>query len=285
MEDTRIAFDMTMLCTSCGHPLDDDAYRCSDCGALAPLPPIDDARYPRTVFDQPPAASTGPAVDDPSRYDTEALPWAIPIRERPAAVTARRDPLRLAMYAALVVALLAGVVVVGAQLLSAGGGADAASTGGDPQPAAASSTSSTVAATSTTDPVTSTTTESTTTSTEPTTTTTAPASPTTITTGQPSPGSARQLSSSFQGGWIAQLTSVPTSAGTDAVEAAWHKATTYAADAVVARSDAWTSLQPGYWVVVDTGPFGSADDVRAFCASIDHADQSDCLARQLSGRR
>ncbi len=121
--------------------------------------------------------------------------------------------------------------------------------------------------------------------TESTTTTTAPTTTTTATTSPPSAGSARQLSSSFRGGWIAQLTSVPTSAGTDAVDSAWSKATTYAADAVVTRSDDWSSLEPGYWVVLDTGPFGSADDVRAFCASIGHADQSDCLARQLSGRR
>ena len=281
MEDTRIAFDMTMPCTSCGHPLDDDAYRCPECGALAPLPPIDDERYPRTVFDQPPSATPASGAD-PEPDDTEAVPWAIPIRERPAPASAARDPLRPAMYVALAVALLAGIVVVGAQLLS-GGGDDTAGTAGEvPSNSTDPSTSSTVADSSTSTASPTTTTPSTTTSTS---STTAPTSSTTVTTSAPTPGSARQLSASFPGGWIAQLTSVPTAAGSDAIDAAWRKATTYAADAVVTRSDDWSSLEPGYWVVLDTGPFGSADDVRAFCASIGHADGSDCLARQLSGRR
>ena len=187
------------------------------------------------------------------------------------------------MYVVLAVALLAGVVVVGAQFLSDGGGADAAGTGGDaPATTADRSSSSTGAPSSTTASTTPSTTTSSSTTTSATTTT--EASTTTATTSPPAPVAARQISSSFQGGWIAQLTSVPTSAGADAVDSAWSTATAYAADAVVTRSDDWTSLEPGYWVVVDTGPFGSADDVRAFCASIGHADQSDCLARQLSGR-
>jgi hypothetical protein len=132
--------------------------------------------------------------------------------------------------------------------------------------------------------VTSTTLAEATTTTESTTTT---ASTTTTTTAAPatSGGSAPQLSSSFREGWVAQLVSVPTSAGTARVEDAWRAARSYADGAVVARSDEWPSMQPGFWVVVDPGPFTSADDVRAFCASVGHADRGDCLPRQLDGRR
>ncbi len=281
---------MTMPCTSCGRPLDDDAYRCPECGTLAPLPPVDDARYPRTVFDQAaPTAATGTSEQGD---DTAAIPWAIPIRESRATGGDRRDPMRAAMIAVLVVAVVAGTIVVAGSLLSGGSGADAT-------PSAADATTSSTATTVTdaggdrSSPPTTTTAPPTTTSstTAPSTTTsTAPPAPTTVpTTVAPATGAgagdATVLPASFGGGWIAQLTSVPASAGADMVEQEWRRSRADAPDAVVTQSDDWTSMSPGYWVVLDAGPFASADAVRSFCASIGHADSSDCLARQLTGRR
>lgn len=255
---------MTIPCANCGEPLADDAYRCPACDALAPLP-------------------------DDGLDRTEALPWAIPIRDGPSDSTMRSapsDPLRPVMLGVLLVAILAGVVVLASGVI----GGD----GGDDDPAATEVAGETADARVETDPTTSTTADDATTTTSSTTSssttstttsTTTTTAPTTSTTAAPSPGSVSQLSSSFRGGWVAQLTSVPTSAGSEAVENAWSKARSYASGAVVTRSDDWSSLERGYWVVVDAGPFESADEVRAFCASVAHGEEADCLPRELSGRR
>lgn len=260
---------MTIPCANCGEPLADDAYRCPSCDALAPLP------------------------DDHGLDRTEALPWAIPIRDGPLpddrVRAAARDPLGPTMFGVLIVAVLAGAVVLAAQVLGGDddGGDDPATTEVAGEVADASvetdSTTSTTADAATTTTSTSSTSTSTTSTT--TTSTTSTTAPTTSTTAAPSPGSVPQLSSSFRGGWVAQLTSVPTSAGSEAVENAWSKARSYASGAVVTHSNDWRSLEPGYWVVVDAGPFESADDVRAFCASVAHGEEADCLPRELSGRR
>lgn len=84
---------------------------------------------------------------------------------------------------------------------------------------------------------------------------------------------------------MAQLTSVPASAGADAVEAAWSKARSYATGAVVTGSGDWDSMEPGYWVVVAPGPFASVEEARSYCAAIDHPAAADCLPRELTDRR
>lgn len=259
---------MTMPCANCGEPLPDDAYRCPNCEALAPLPAVDD-------------------LDD-----TEAVPWAIPMRERQPG-SDRQDPLRLAMYVVLAVAVLAGLVVLAAQFM-VGGDDDTASRDSDRGVAGAtpaadedadSSTSTTEGdeASTTTSSTTTTTSTSTSTSTTTSSTTSTTAVPTT--TAAPNPGSVPQLPSSFRGGWVAQLTSVPTSAGPDAVENAWSKARAYASGAVVTMSDEWVSLQPGYWVIIDEGPFASPAEVQDFCASVGHTEGGSCLPRELTSRR
>jgi cell division septation protein DedD len=259
---------MTIPCANCGVPLADDAYRCPSCDALAPLPDDD-------VFDS-----------------TEALPWAIPIRDSPIQDDRERaelgDAFRPVTLGVLIVAMLAGVVVLASGVLGGGDDGDddpsvtevaGQTADADVESDSITSTTADDAATTTTSTTSSSTTSTTTTSTTSTTT------PTTTTTAAPSPGSVTQLSSSFEGGWVAQLTSVPTSAGSDAVENAWSKARSYASGAVVTRSDDWSSMEPGYWVVVDAGPFESADEARAFCASVEHGEEADCLPRELRGRR
>ncbi len=280
---------MTIPCANCGTSIADDEYRCPTCDALAPVP-----------------------EPDGSDGESAALPWAIPIREGGRPPVRSRDPLRPAAYGVLALALLAGLVAIGAQVL---GGGDAGTESGrdsevagdvvelDPgvdTPADAPTSEDSVTAsdgdgptasapttTSSTPPAAATPTTTSTTSPTLTPTTAAPRSTTTppAVTASTRPGSAPMLSSSFSGGWIAQLTSVPASAGPDAIEAAWSQARSDAPGAVVARSDDWSSLQPGYWVVVSSGPFADVDDVRTYCASIPPGARTECLARQLTGRR
>ena len=265
--------NMMTLCPSCGTPTPADAHRCPECGGLAPLP-----------FDDEPVWS-----DEP--------PWAIPIRDAaPTRDTSRvgrpSDPLRPVLYAVLALAAFIGVVAVGAQAFGGGDGS------GPPEPEVAgdtvvaadrsassiapSTTAAAAATTTTTSPPATTTTEASTTTTRaPTTTRLSPSTTSVVA----SSVSAPRLSSSFSGGWIAQLTSVPATAGGARVDDAWRVASAYSSGAVVTRSDEWVSLQPGYWVVVDPGPFGSAADVRSHCEAIGHADRDDCLPRELTGRR
>lgn len=273
---------MTTPCTSCGAPVAPGELRCPECDALAPVPDVADVDGDQTRADVP--------------------PWSIPIREpeatgpraerrHPVGAGRRPDLGRMAGLVLLAVAVLALTVVIGAELLTDDGGGepraadvgtsdesaglDARSVRAEGESAADEATTSTTASTTTTS--TTATTTSTTQAPPPPTTTTRPAVPA-------GTGSVPALSSSFRGGWVAQLTSVPYSAGTARLEAAWEVARGYAADAVAARSDDWTSLRDGYWVLVDPGPFSSADEVRAFCSAAGHADRDDCLPRELDGR-
>lgn len=271
---------MNMPCTNCGETLPVDAHRCPTCDALAPLP------GDPTHLDETHVEEGQPA-------ETQAVPWAIPIREG-SVRTPGQDRLRPVVYGVLAVALVFGVLALGSSVLGgddteaasdlgpevAGETADAdADVDADDTTTTSTSTSTTAAADETT------TTSSTSTSTTAPSSTVAPTTTTSPTAAGRAPGSAPQLSSSFRGGWVAQLTSVPTSAGPDAAERAWSEARAYASGAVVANSDDWSSLQPGFWVVVDDGPFDSADEVQAFCASLEHASGSDCMPRELTGRR
>ena len=271
---------MTTPCTRCGAPVAPGELRCPECDALAPVPDEIDAAEDRT----------------------DVAPWSIPIREPGAAGAApperrrsggagRPDLSRTVALVLVGVAVLALVAVIGAELLTDGDGGEtrAADVASPDESAGLDAGSVRVDGDATADETTTSTTASTTTtSTTAPTTTTTQAPPATTTTTRPtvptSTGSVPALPASFRGGWVAQLTSVPYSAGTARLEAAWEAARAYATDAVAARSDDWTSLRDGYWVLVDPGPFSSADDVRSFCAAAGHADRDDCLPRELDGR-
>lgn len=281
---------MTVLCAHCGETLTDDEHRCPACDALAPPPAVDDTLYSRSVFDEPaPVDATRVEAVVPDPRDDDAAPWAIPIREGRAAAAPRRDPLRPVLVGVIAIAVLAGLVVLGAQVLGGDGDAEAAAVPESESEVAgddivADETTTTTFAVPAPTPTSVPSTSSSTTTPTTTTSTTAPAPTTSTTVAATSSGSAPRLSSSFSGGWVAQLASVPGSTTSDQVDTAWSQSHRDAAGAVVARSDGWSPLSPGFWIVLDPGPFRSADDVRAFCDRIGRADRSDCLPRELSSR-
>jgi len=214
---------------------------------------------------------------------TDRAPWEIEIRDpgsEPSPAPVRRrgggPGRRLLALLVLGVACFAATVALLGWLL--GGGDDAAEDASSPTtspitfaPREQSSTTD-APTTTTTPPTTTTTSTSTTTTTAPTTTTAAPAAGT---------GSVPTLSrSSFGGGWVALLTSVPYSAGTARLEAAYAEVRGAAPGAVAARGEDWASLGDGFWVLVETGPFGSESEARAWCAGL-RGGRTDCAPRQL----
>lgn len=240
--------------------------------------------------------SDADGVEDSPAQDPP--PWSIPIREPAVPVRTRRSQHRLGS-AILVLAVVAATALLGAELLDGGGGATTSGERGEPtadgdgaagidgealRTDAASATSTTSAPATTTTEAAPATEAAPVTRTAPATTAAPATTVAPTTTEAPAPsgtGSVPALSTSFRG-WVAQLTSVPYSAGTDHLESSWQMARSAAPGAVAARSDDWSALQDGYWVLLDPGPFASADEVRAFCASAG-LDGDECLARELRG--
>lgn len=260
---------MSTPCTTCGEPLADDDVRCPTCGALAP-PPIDEPR----------------GADPP--------PWSIPIRE-PAVVAPegrRTSPARAIALVALAVAAFLLTVVLGSRLLgddgrgttSGGAASDEVAldqTGGLDAGSVAADTTATTS--TTTAPTTSSSVPHSTTTADPATTAASAAAPSTTVAPAPSgTGDVPALSTSFRG-WIAQLTSVPYAAGADGLAEEWERVRASVPGAVAARSDDWAGLRDGFWVLVDPGPFSSAEQVEAFCASAGFDGGGACLARELRG--
>jgi len=263
---------MSTPCTTCGKPLDVTARRCPTCGELAS------------------------PHDEETRTLDDALPWSIPIREPG---TGRRDDgpsvaARAGALAVLALVVTAATLLLVSRLFDDGG--SGATAGDTDQPerteraaAQTDATTRTTAAPTTTE---TTVADTTTTSTAPTTSTTlAPTTtvPTPTTLGvraartEPNgTGSVPALSTSFRG-WIAQLRSVPYDAGTDALAQEWERTRAAAPGAVAARSNDWSAFGDGFWVLLDPGPFGSADEVRSFCASAGLGGEGSCLARELRG--
>lgn len=266
---------MSTPCANCGTPITDGIERCPRCDALPPLP--DDATRPERAADP-----TGPP------------PWAVPIRDAEIRTSTRRGSTDAPARRRTVALVGLGAVVFVATLVLG----SAALRDDDRRPPVTEEASTTPAGPTTTGPrqttqptapTTTTTPQGTSTDTDAevtdTTTTTTTVTTTTSTTAATATGTGDvpSLSSSFERGWIAQLSSVPHRAGTDALEAAWRE---LGADAniVAARTDDWAGFQAGYWVLVHTGPFTSADEVRAHCDAVGRVERDECLARELVRR-
>lgn len=230
-------------------------------------------------------------------HEDETPPWVIPVREPDPSVTA---PSTAGLGQAVAVLVLGVVAFAAAMVFGAGilvedsdggdagtevaaddsgseaGGDEHGSTRVEADGVVAGPTSTTAESGPTSEPdqATSTTTSTSTTSTS---TTTATTTTTTTAVEAGHTGSVPQLSSSFGGGWVAQLTSVPQRSGVDRLEEAWDALRTDVSDAVVAVSDEWSTLRPGYWVFVHAGPFGSSQQASDFCERVDR----ECIPREL----
>lgn len=282
---------MTTPCATCARPLDPADERCPGCDA--PVPSAGDETVAVVAVD--------------ATHVEDAPPWSIPIREPAVAARAalqprRRPGPRLAIVAAIVVVL---ALVVGSRLLGDDQDADTASVvTPDDEPVRADESGGmgpgfaprpTTTTTTTTPAPTPETTGAPTTVVIP----TIPVAPTSVgapvaatpaprmvasqaRTGPNGTGSVPALSTSFRG-WLAQLTSVPYDAGTDGLADEWQRIRGAVPGAVAARSDDWSAFRDGFWVLVDPGPFGSPDEVRAFCSSAGFDGEGACLPRELRG--
>lgn len=83
------------------------------------------------------------------------------------------------------------------------------------------------------------------------------------------------------GGWVAQLSSVPSSAGGSALRVAYETVTASVPDAVVLRGSEWAPLRDGFFVIVSTGHDAAADAVDA-CDASGRTGRDECFARFLS---
>lgn len=258
---------MSTPCTTCGQPLHTDDDRCPACGALA-----------------------SPAVDE-TRAD-DAPPWSIPLREPRSTAPPVEERAGRGRTLGLVLLALGAfllTVALGNRLLGADSGTTPRETAQlDPVRADESggidgdAVRSEPTTTTTTAPPTTTTVPETTTTTAAPATTAAPTTTVAIRTAPNGTGSVPALSTSFRG-WIAQLRSVPFDAGTDGLAEEWERTRTAAPGVVAARSNDWSAFGDGFWVLLDPGPFESADEVRAFCASAGLDGDDECLPRELRG--
>lgn len=229
------------------------------------------------------------------RVDDDVVPWAIPIRE-PDPTIPRREatwvdqvpvPGLVAGFAALVVLIGLGMwmlggatepspEVAGSQVdgeVSAGEGdadagsddesgteelsVDASAPEGDDRPESApTSPSSTTSA-----PTTST-----------------AASPTTV---DPEPGDLPIAGpDTLPAGWVAQVSSIPASAGGSALSTAFDTVSSELPRVIVLRGSEWPSLRAGFWVIVEAG-FDSAAEAVDRCTATGRVGRDACFARYL----
>ncbi len=83
------------------------------------------------------------------------------------------------------------------------------------------------------------------------------------------------------GGWVSQLSSVPSSAGGNALSVAYDTVTTTVPDAVILRGSEWAPLRDGFFVIVSTGHGSAADAVDA-CDASGRTGRDACFGRFLS---
>ncbi len=265
-------------CLLCGQDTGNHHETCPDARSYAPTVFVDHdeiARGRAALEADATESGSDPVVDEP------AVPWSIPIRE-PAATAAspRRsddDEHRrlLGLVAGGVVLLV--VAIVGALLI-----------GDDP----GSPRSTEVAGSQTTRAIDVTTTTaalvSTSSTTAPSTTTTESTTTVPPTTAEPAPAPVRAdtgdvpilTPGQIGRGWVAQMSSVPRSAGGRALQTAYETITDSSPSAVVIISDEWPALRSGYWVIVVPGFDTGADAVGACDAAGRSGDE--CFARFLS---
>lgn len=83
-------------------------------------------------------------------------------------------------------------------------------------------------------------------------------------------------------GWIAQLASIPVSAGSAQLQQALNEIRTEIPRAQYLNSSNYASLNPGYWVIYYMGPFNDGNQALYYCASHGRTNRNQCVGRFLS---
>lgn len=84
------------------------------------------------------------------------------------------------------------------------------------------------------------------------------------------------------GTWIAQLDSVPVSAGTAALQSELARVRIQVPGAQYLASDSYASLRPGYWVIYYDSSFNNGTEAVAYCAAHGLTTANQCVGRLLS---
>ncbi len=84
------------------------------------------------------------------------------------------------------------------------------------------------------------------------------------------------------GSWIAQLASIPVSAGKSELQRAVSEIQRDIPGAQFLNSSDYASLNPGFWVVYYRGPFNNGNQALAFCAAHGRTTRDQCIGRFLS---
>lgn len=83
------------------------------------------------------------------------------------------------------------------------------------------------------------------------------------------------------GGWVAQVSSVPSSAGGAALSRSYETVRRDVPDALIVRGSEWASLRDGFWVIFHPG-YDDAPSAVAACEGWGFEGRDDCFARYLS---
>lgn len=89
----------------------------------------------------------------------------------------------------------------------------------------------------------------------------------------------------LDGVWIAQLASVPISAGVTKLRQMLAEVRSEIPEARYLNSSDYASLRPGYWMVYALGSFHNGNEVLAFCSTHGRGTRDQCIGRFLSHNR
>jgi serine/threonine-protein kinase len=98
----------------------------------------------------------------------------------------------------------------------------------------------------------------------------------------PATAASEGVSTPSSGIWIAQLASVPTSAGIDQLQRTLEKIRIEIPGAQYLDSSNYASLNPGYWVVYYMGSFNDGNQALRYCAIHGRPTRTQCVGRFLS---
>jgi eukaryotic-like serine/threonine-protein kinase len=97
--------------------------------------------------------------------------------------------------------------------------------------------------------------------------------------------SSRPSQGSLDNVWVAQLASVPITAGSEQLKNVLAAVRTEIPQAGYLDSSDFASLHPGYWMVYYLGSFQNGNDALEYCAAHGRTSRDQCVGRYLSHNR